>query len=199
LAIPKSRISSISSKIDLFFKTISSLSDTIPTLFLNYLLMDTVHRDLEEDQGLHLLIEETRKIYERQKSIYSPYFEELITCTSDGFNHLLFKTSRLPRSVAEQNLKLRLLKKGIGILKRARTLQEYRVQYEKVGKQDRNGFTKTRRVEYWAFHDIVGDKNRFLMRVIVRKVGNGQIHFWSVMPHGKINSQKLYEAGIEDV
>jgi hypothetical protein len=73
------------------------------------------------------------------------------------------------------------------------------VQFEKVGKPDRDGLMKTKRVEYWAFHDIVGDKNRFLMRVIVRKVGDGQIHFWSVMPHGKINPQKLYEVGIEDM
>jgi hypothetical protein len=84
--------------------------------------MNNENADQEDNQRLHELIEESRKLYEKQKSIYCPYLEASISCNADGFKHLLSKTSRLPRTVSEQRLKLRLLKKGIGILKRTRTL-----------------------------------------------------------------------------
>jgi len=32
----------------------------------------------------------------------------------------------------------------------------------------------------------------------VRRDGDGKSHFWSVMPHGKIERQKLYEHGIDE-
>lgn len=69
---------------------------------------------------------------------------------------------------------------------------------EAFGTAGRDGFKKMKHVEYWAFHDIVGEKRRFLIRVIVRRVGDGKLHFWSVMPHGKIDKQKLYQEGIEE-
>ncbi len=147
---------------------------------------------------LHEEVAEVKTLYERQQAIRCPYFESEVTLNADGFNHLLYKPNRLPRNVSEQLLKLRLLKKALRIIKKAGTLQEYRVRFEKVGRPGKDGFTKTKQVEYWAFHDIVGEQKRFLVRVILRRVGDGKITFWSVMPHGKIDRQKLYQQGIED-
>ena len=144
------------------------------------------------------MIAQAKEIYESRNEIHCPYFSATITLNADGFNHLLHKPNRQPRNVNEQKLKLRLLKKGIAIIKKAGTLQEYRLRIEKVGKPARDGFTKMKNIEYWAFHDIVGVEKRFLMRVVLRRVGDGKVTFWSVMPHGKINKQKLYEEGIEE-
>ena len=153
------------------------------------------------DEGtgeLHQLIENARLVYGRKESISCPYFGVAVFLTSDGFNHLLHKPNRQPRNVGEQMLKLRLLKRGLKIIGRAGTVQEHRIRIEKVGKPARDGFTKTKSVEYWAFHDIVGQTKRFILRVIIRRIGDGRMHFWSVMPHGKINKQKLYQEGIEE-
>jgi len=152
----------------------------------------------QPEQELHELIEASSKLYKTQGEIQCPYFNGKITLNADGFNHLLYKPNRLPRNVEEQRLKLRLLKKALKIIKKAGTLQEYRLRIEKVGKPARDGFIKTKQVEYWAFHDIVGELKKFMVRVILRRVGDGKIIFWSVMPHGKINKQKLYQEGIED-
>ncbi|TSD03072.1 MAG: hypothetical protein Athens071416_332 [Parcubacteria group bacterium Athens0714_16] len=152
----------------------------------------------EENIELHELIEKLRLIYESKKEIRCPFFDSFITLNSDGFNHLLHKPNRQPRNVEEQKLKLKLLKRGLEIIKKTGTVQEYRMRIEKFGKPAKDGFTKTKNVEYWAFHDIVGEKKRFLLRVIIRRIGDGKLHFWSVMPHGKINKQKLYQEGIED-
>ncbi len=54
-------------------------------------------------------------------------------------------------------------------------------------------------VEYWGFVAIVGEK--FMrIRVIARRVGTGNITFWSVMLHSKMKDgrQKLHEQNLED-
>lgn len=155
--------------------------------------------DLNNDsEELHELIKKGRSLYFSQEAIRCPFFNSSVTLNSDGFNHLLYKPNRQPRNVNEQMLKLRLLKRGLNIIKKTGTVQEHRVRIEKFGKPAKDGFTKTKNVEYWAFHDIVGEKKCFILRVIVRRVGDGKLHFWSVMPFGKINKQKLYKEGIED-
>lgn len=94
-------------------------------------------------------------------------------------------------------MKLRLLKPAINILNRTGTVQEYRNTLEKWGESGKDGFSKTKKVEYWGFHDIVGDDVKILIRVIVRKMGDGKLHFWSVMPIGKIGKQKFYKDNLE--
>lgn len=153
---------------------------------------------MNDADDLHACIAAAKAVYEKQSVLRCPYFNEMVTLNADGFNHLLYKPNRQPRNVKEQQLKLRLLKKGLRILQRAGTVQEERLCFEKVGKQRSDGLSATKEVRYWAFHDIVGETKRFKMRVIVRKVGDGKIAFWSVMPHGKINRQRLYDEGIGD-
>lgn len=145
----------------------------------------------------HALLKEMREHYGKTGTVRCPYFKTEVSLTSDGFNHLLNKTNREPRTIPERKLKLRLVKKAIQIISVAGTVQEYRTNFEKVGKPGKDGLSKTKKVEYWAFHDIVGTKTMFLIRTIVRRVGDGPHHFWSVMPVGRINKQKLYREGIE--
>jgi len=55
-------------------------------------------------------------------------------------------------------------------------------------------------VEYWGLRAIVGQK-KLRIRVILRRVGNGNITFWSVMSDVKIKDgrQRLFDHDIEDV
>jgi len=54
-------------------------------------------------------------------------------------------------------------------------------------------------VTYWGFIAIVGEKNKVKIKTILRKVGDGNTIFWSVMPHSKLkNGQKLYSGDIEN-
>ena len=138
----------------------------------------------------HALLQESRYLYENTKPPHCPYFGREVALTSDGFNHLLNRPTREPRTIKEKQLKLRCLKAALSILQRAGTVQEYRSGVEKVGSHSKN-------VEYWAFHDIVGTNKKFLIKVVVRKVGGGQPHFWSTMPRGKIGKSRLYRPGIE--
>jgi len=54
-------------------------------------------------------------------------------------------------------------------------------------------------VEYWGLIAIVGQRG-LKVRTVLRRVGDGNITFWSVMFYSKIKNgnQKLFTEGIED-
>ena len=47
--------------------------------------------------------------------------------------------------------------------------------------------------------NIVGEHKKINVKTILRRVGDGNITFWSVMPYSKLkNGQKLYSDDIDD-
>lgn len=143
--------------------------------------------------------EKARKIYDAQRTIRSPFFNDDIVLNSDGFHHLRY-SARRERNKEEQVLKFTLLPLGLNILKTATTLQEYRKLLSPVGdKARRDGAVTMKLIEWWGFVAIFV-KQDIKVRVIVRKVGDGNLHFWSVMPYSKLKAkrQKMFTEGIED-
>jgi hypothetical protein len=142
--------------------------------------------------------EKTREIFNSQKVIYNPYFKKEIVLNSDSFHHLQF-SARRERNKKEQLLKFSLLPLALDVLKKAGTLQEYRKKLTPIGKKSqRDGMIPMKMIEYWGFIAIVGEK-QIKIRVILRRVGDGNIIFWSVMPYSKHKGgQKLYTDGIDE-
>jgi hypothetical protein len=100
----------------------------------------------------------------------------------------------------EQLFKFSLLPYGLEIIKKAGTIQEYRKLLTPIGKKSAtDGAVPMKEVEYWGLVAIVGPKG-VKMRTVLRRVGNGNITFWSVMLYSKIKNgnQKLFTDGIED-
>lgn len=153
--------------------------------------------DLQKSERLVRTREKAREVYFQKPEIWCPYFSTNITLNSDGFNHLLYKPNRTHRNIDEQLLKLNLLKRALEILQKSGTLQEYRDRIEKIGKPSINGFYKTSRVQYWGFHAIIGIERMIKIVTVVKKVGEGKLIFWSVLPNKKVNS-KLFTDGIEE-
>lgn len=140
--------------------------------------------------------EKAKVIYDAQAFIYSPYFKENVVFNSDGFHHLQF-SDRRERNKNEQLLKFSLLPLAIKIIKNSGTIQEYRKGLISFGKKSKDGLTKTKEVNYWGLIAIIGER-QVKIKVILRKVGDGNIIFWSVMPYSKLREQKLYTDGIDD-
>jgi hypothetical protein len=143
--------------------------------------------------------ERARNIYTAQNEIYSPYFKTKIILNSDGFHHLQF-SARTERNKKEQLLKFSLLPLGLEVIRKSGTVQEYRRLLTPIGKpSSRNGSIAMKEVEYWGFAAIIGD-NKIKIRTIIRRVGDGNIIFWSVMPDSKFKHghQKIFDEGIED-
>ncbi|MCR4279392.1 MAG: hypothetical protein NUV78_01495 [Candidatus Zambryskibacteria bacterium] len=141
--------------------------------------------------------EKAHSVYAVQKSVYNPYFKTEVIFNSDGFHHLSF-SARRERNKKEQLLKFSLLPLAIGIIKKSGTLQEYRTGLTTIGKIGKDGLTPAKATEYWGFVAIVGE-SKIKIKVILRRIGDGNITFWSVMPFSKLKGgQKLYTNGIEE-
>lgn len=141
--------------------------------------------------------EKARAIYDAQKSIYNPYLKDHVVFNADGFHHLQF-SARRERDKKEQILKFSLLPLAIWIIKNAGTLQEYRKGLVSFGKRKKDGFTAMKEAQYWGFIAIVG-ASQIKIRVILRRVGDGNITFWSVVPNSNLKrGQRIYTEGIGD-
>lgn len=142
--------------------------------------------------------QKAEQIYIVQKSIFNPYFKTEIILNSDGFHHLQF-SARRERNKREQLLKFSLLPLALEIIKKSGTIQEYRKLLTPVGKKKNDGSIPVKMVEYWGLVAIVGSKN-IKVKAVLRKVGDGNITFWSVMPYSKFKQegQRLFTEGIED-
>lgn len=77
--------------------------------------------------------------------------------------------------------KFRLLPWAITVIKKSGTLQEYRSTLLRVGHKGADGFQPMKQVQFFSFAAIVGQGYKTRILVVVRRVGNGQLHFWSVM------------------
>lgn len=145
--------------------------------------------------------EETRILFDTQREIFSPYFQQNIVLNSDGFHHLQFSAER-EREKKEQLFKLRLVPLALKIIKKAGTIQEYRKGLTAFGpRYARDGMVKMKSAEYFGLVAIVGEQKKILVKVVLRRVGDGNITFWSVMLGTKMQNgkQRLFKEGIEDL
>ena len=129
------------------------------------------HQDLKTRSEAH---------YKTIGSVFCPALKENVHFTSEGFNHLQYKKGGL-RIESEQRLKMKLIPLGKDIIGKTTTIQEYRKGIVRIGKPRTDGFSKTSLAQYWGFSHVFIDGNT-RVRAVVRRVGNGQLHFWSVMP-----------------
>ena len=141
------------------------------------------------------LLQEARDYYSSVGKIYCSALKGDVVFNSDGFHHLRYNSSRSERSKPEQRNKLAYLKEAVEVLKRSSTIQDYRECYRPLGTADKSGYRKMTKVEFFGFWAVLGDvKKKLRIRVVVRRVGGTQYHFWSDWPYWKgreINGQRV--------
>ena len=143
--------------------------------------------------------EKAGDVYKTCPNIYCPYFGGQVILNSDGFHHIQF-SARRERPRQEQLLKFHLLPLALEVVRKSGTIQEYRKLLSPVGKRSAiDNSIPMKEIEYWAFIAIIGEQ-RVKIKAIVRRVGDGNHVFWSVMLHSKRKNgkQRLYSEGIED-
>lgn len=151
-----------------------------------------------DEEKFNQVKEKAKGLYDMAGKILCPYFGFDVILNSDGFHHLQF-SARRERNKDEQFLKFTLLPLAMKVIKNSGTVQEMRSDLKPFGKKGKDGFTSMKLVSYWAFIAIVGDNKKIKIKAILRKIGDGNIIFWSVMPYSKLkNGQKLYSSDIED-
>lgn len=114
---------------------------------------------------------EAAKFFAKNKFVRCPAFpKEKVTFNSKGLSHLFYKGSQkvFARPHQESEARVSLLPRALKILSLMPLSQEENV-FEVHGKK----------VKYWAFEGVVDGRR---IKVVVRQIGNGTKHFWSVIP-----------------
>ena len=122
-------------------------------------------------------IDEARKNY---KAIKTPVrcrcLNQDIHFNSSGFNHLINNGLGSRRTIAEIKHKTRLIPLIVPVIKNAND-----ASYERrTVREDRRKNSPLVVAEYWGITAQVG-KGPISVRVIIKRVGNGNFFFWSAM------------------
>lgn len=110
--------------------------------------------------------------YENIRKIYCPCLNEYIYFNSKGFHHIKYDGSGKARTIKERMYRLGILPLSVPVIRNATKTYEY--------KQPEYSDKTKKKVAYWALKEKVG-KQKTTVTVVLRKIGSGNITFYSIM------------------
>jgi hypothetical protein len=134
------------------------------------------------------LREETQNWFQSLKPVQSPILHSDIHFTSEGFEHIVYKRARAERDKNSQTMRFKLLPLAVKLIGLSTTFQEYEEDVKQITiKRRKKKVQVSKKVQYWGLIAIIEGRK---IKVIIRKVGNGQHHFWSVIPAWTTNKYR---------
>jgi hypothetical protein len=124
------------------------------------------------EHSLRDLIQEYRTRYDSIGRVRCNIMNTDIYFGSEGKNHLIYKPNRKKRTEKEQRYKLRLFPLVIPVIKNATSISNWRFSNEPEQSD----------VQHYSLVASVG-KQGTAIRVIIKRTGDGQFNFHSVMLH----------------
>lgn len=136
---------------------------------------------MENDIKKHLknILPISKSYYDSFKKVYCSCLKEWVVFNSKGFHHLRYHVTGRPRKTSEQLYKIGLLPLAIPTIKYATICDNRRA----IVNIDRKGIKKE--VEYWSLTYKCGKFRNVKVKVILRRIGNGKLIFWSIMKLNK--------------
>jgi len=107
---------------------------------------------------------------------------QFVHFSSEGFKHLIYKGKgkRKERSKQDQIARFKLLPRARELVKITTTFQEYDESVTTIKKKRfKKVVQESATIRYWGLIAIIRNVK---IKVIIREVGNGKKHFWSVIP-----------------
>lgn len=126
-------------------------------------------------------IAENKIYYDSIGRVWCQILNSYVHFTSEGRLHLIYKGNRKKRPVVEQTYKLRLFPLVVPVLKNSANLQNWRFPDDEDVSED---------IQYYAITCVVSRNNPIDVRVIVKRTGDGQFNYHSVMEHKKTPTRK---------
>lgn len=144
---------------------------------------------MQDISNYNKLREDAQNYYQQIGAVRCPALEnQLVHFNSEGFGHLVYKNKTRQRSKNDQVTRFKLLSKAKMVIGISTTYQEIDEGLMEVRrKRFKKIINQTTTVIYWGFVAIIRNTR---IKVIIRRVGNGQLHFWSVMPAWKTNQYR---------
>lgn len=124
--------------------------------------------------------EDAKKYYASFTGINCPAIGSNVSFSSYGFNHLIYRKGRTERDRGSQIMRFRLLVKAQKLIGMTTTFQEYENTFKEFSvKKHKEKVLVIKKVQYWGLIAII---DNYKIKVILRKIGNGNLHFWSIIP-----------------
>jgi len=130
--------------------------------------------------NLNQLKHKQYNFYKSLDCVYCPVLDINIHFTSQGYNHLLYKSDSIPRNQNEKYIRLLFLTYVPEVIKNATEVYSIR-ELEGLVKG------KPKKILHYG---LVAEVNNYKIRVIIQRIGNGNHTFLSVMPHDRYKSKK---------
>lgn len=124
--------------------------------------------------------EDAEKYYATLTNINCPALDSTVSFSSYGFNHIIYRKGRTERDRTSQIMRFKLLINAYELIGLTTTFQEYENTFKDFTvKKYKEKISVTRQVQYWGLIAIINNRK---IKVILRKIGNGNLHFWSIIP-----------------
>jgi hypothetical protein len=122
----------------------------------------------------------SRALYERMDKAYCSVLKEDVIFNMRGFHHLLYNSDGTARDTHEIIYKLTLLPLVKSVIKNATGICEERDIQIRDG---RKKSSKLKNGKTYSLSAVVGRKSPVEVRVVLLRIGNGNLMFRSVMKH----------------
>ncbi|MFH1946827.1 MAG: hypothetical protein ABIJ23_01560 [Candidatus Magasanikbacteria bacterium] len=146
------------------------------------------------DKKFKKVQEKAEQEYKNINSVFCPFLKKDISFNAKGLEHIKFKGRNKARSREDQYIRLKCLPLANKILELSHTLQGHQERNEMVKEKSKRWSHKMKSVNYFEFVAVVGDVR---VRVIIKKVEGGELHFWSIIPFWKMDiyGKRLIHSG----
>lgn len=129
--------------------------------------------------NLQKLIKKRRQLYNDTKNMYCPFLKEVVYFNNKGFFHLTHDGRDRLRPEADATMRLNLLPRVYTVIKNAAKFNRQPMLVPK----NSNDNKKEKEVAYYELYHALGhnkNKRKAGVIVVLRKIGNGRLHFYSV-------------------
>ena len=143
---------------------------------------------MEDLSAYDKLRDDAQALFATTKPVISPALNEQVFFTAEGFNHIIFKGNRRMREYPSQVMRFKLLPRAIRLIGHANVFQEFEETVKQFQvKSRKKRVTKSKPVRYWGIIAIFEGRK---IKVILRRIGEGQLHFWSIVPAWTTNKHR---------
>lgn len=129
---------------------------------------------------------ETEASYKLIGQVFCPFLKEKVNFNSFGLEHIKFKEHGKPRNPFDQYIRLKLFYLVPEIIKKSATVQGI-CNKKEWEKQKRHGRWEQVLIDV-KYHEFVAVIGKARIKVIVKKVGDGEHFFWSIIPFWKMKT-----------
>ncbi len=140
--------------------------------------------------------DKAEEAYKKVGQVVCPYFNKEVKLNVKGLDHLKSKSWGKTRSRGDQYMRFKFLGLVPEILRRSSTLQGYHSTESMVRKKNYGSWQEVlNKVHFYEFIYVHREKTR--VKVIVRKDGEGELYFYSIIPFWKMgnNLKKIITDG----